>query len=110
MSDAPKRKRESERWEIERGYILRYLCELGLDAPATLKTLQRYLDDLGYPCSVEKMDFHLRYLAEKGFVTLDVFGREVGQEKAAIRSVKVTTKGVDLIDRRRSDDIGIQLV
>jgi DNA topoisomerase IA len=92
---------------VERGEIVRFLVELGLGRAATPRTLIHHLDDMGYAVSEESLAFQLRYLAEKGFVDLDCFPREAGKQER-VRSVKVTSAGVDLHDRRKAGDTGVR--
>lgn len=83
--------------EFDRTEILRYLNECGLQ-PVTPKTLLVYLDDCLRPVSLEGVEFHLRYMRDRGWVELGVEKR-VGQPEA-IRWTRITANGVDEYDRR----------
>lgn len=98
----------TNRHKTERGQILRYLAELGLGQSATPRSLLDFMDDYGYSLTPDRLDFHLRYMAEKGFVRLESFPKEIGLPEL-IRTVSITAKGVDYIDRRRAGDEGIGL-
>ena len=83
--------------ELDRTEILRYLNECGLQ-PVTPKSILVYLDDCLRPVSLATVDFHLRYMRDRGWV-------EVGVEKKAgapeiIRWTRITANGVDEYDRR----------
>lgn len=83
--------------ELDRTEILRYLNECGLQ-PVTPKSILIYLDDCLLPVSLEAVEFHLRYMRDRGWV-------EVGVEKHAgspevIRWTRITANGVDEYDRR----------
>lgn len=83
--------------EFDRTEILRYLNECGLQ-PVTPKTLLIYLDDCLRPVSLEGVEFHLRYMRDRGWVELGIEKR-VGQPEA-IRWTRITANGVDEYDRR----------
>lgn len=89
------------RHKVERDEILRYLSVAGFH-PVTPNTLQVYLDERDYPVSDEGLDFHLRYLADEGYVRITESERKVG-EKKRIRSVVITAKGVQYIDARSKE-------
>ena len=83
--------------EFDRTEILRYLNECGLQ-PVTPRSILIYLDDCLRPVSLEGVEFHLRYMHDRGWV-------EVGVEKKAgapeiIRWTRITANGVDEYDRR----------
>jgi hypothetical protein len=92
--------------EIVRGKILYYL---GLIYPqaATLPLLQGELDFFGYPVTLEDLNFHIAYLAEKGLVAVEaVRGLKTLR---SISLVKITAKGIDYRDGRLPLDEGIYL-
>jgi len=83
--------------EFDRTEILRYLNECGLQ-PVTPKSILIYLDDCLRPVSMDGVEFHLRYMRDRGWV-------EVGIEKRAgvpevIRWTRITANGVDEYERR----------
>jgi hypothetical protein len=92
--------------EVERGEVLRYLAEV-YPSLATLRSLVNHLDYSGYSVSAEDLEFHLWYLAEKGFVEIDEYPREAG-ERRQIRGAKITPAGVDLLDHRKKGDPGVR--
>lgn len=92
--------------EIVRGKILQYLG-LIYPQPATLPLLQGELDFFGYPITLEELNFHLAYLAEKGLVAI-----EAAHGPKTFRSVclvKITARGIDYRDGRLPLDNGIYL-
>lgn len=92
--------------EIVRGKILYYL---GLVYPqaVTLPLLQGELDLFGYPVPMDTLNFHLAYLAEKGFVTVE--DASAAQPRRKVPLVKITAKGIDYYDGRLPADEGIYL-
>ncbi len=92
--------------EIVRGKILYYL---GLIYPqaATLPLLQGELEFFGYAIPPEELNFHVAYLAEKGFVSVDGVRGPHTQRKVTL--VKITAKGIDYRDGRLPADEGIYL-
>ncbi len=92
--------------EIIRGKILNYLA-LVYPRPATLPLLQGELDIFGYPVPLEELNFHIAYLAEKGFVAVTkVRGPKNLRE---IPLAKITALGIDYQDGRLPVDEGIYL-
>ncbi len=92
--------------EVVRGKILYYLT-LIYPQPATLPLLQGELDIFGYPVPMDELNFHLAYLSEKDLVALEATrGPAVGRK---ITLVKITAKGIDLLDGRLPSDEGIYL-
>ncbi|MGH9434048.1 MAG: hypothetical protein ACRD3T_21170 [Terriglobia bacterium] len=92
--------------ELIRGKVLYYL---GLIYPqsATMPLLQGELDFFGYPVPVEELSFHIAYLAEKGYVTVE--GVRGPHSHRNISLVKITAKGIDYRDGRLPVDEGIYL-
>ena len=91
-----KAKSKSEQ-EFDRTEILRYLNECGLQ-PVTPRSILIYLDDCLRPVSPAAVEFHLRYMRDRGWV-------ELGLEKKTglpeiIRWTRITANGVDEYDRR----------
>jgi hypothetical protein len=94
------------RGEVVRGKILYYLV-LIYPQPATMPLLQGELDIFGYPVLLDQLTFHLAYLAEKGFVSLEQ--ARGPQERQKITLVRITAKGIDYYDGRLPADEGIYL-
>jgi predicted transcriptional regulator len=92
----PKATTKSEH-ELDRTEILRYLNECGLQ-PVTPKSILIYLDDCLRPVSLEAVEFHLRYMRDRGWVELGI-EKKVGQPEQ-IRWTRITANGVDEYDRR----------
>jgi hypothetical protein len=92
--------------EIVRGKILRYL---GMIYPqsATLLLLQGELDLLGYSLTMDELNFHVAYLAEKDLLT--VASGRVPRTLRSIPLIKITAKGIDYRDGRLPLDEGIYL-
>ena len=90
--------------EIVRGKVLYYLA-LIYPQPATLPLLQGELDIFGYPVTMEQLNFHVSYLAEKGLVGVE---RKRGpKSRHEITLVKITAKGIDYYDGRLPADEGV---
>ena len=91
-----KEKSKSEQ-EFDRTEILRYLNECGLQ-PVTPKSILIYLDDSLRPVSLPGVEFHLRYMRDRGWVELGI-EKKVGAPEV-IRWTRITANGVDEYDRR----------
>ena len=83
--------------EIDRTEILRYLNECGLQ-PVTPKSILLYLDDCLRPVSAAGVEFHLRYMRDRGWVELGI-EKKMGVPEV-IRWTRITANGVDEYDRR----------
>jgi len=99
-------KRTTTAREVERGEMLRYLMEV-YPGGATPQTLLHHLDYSGYSVDRETLDFHIHYLAEKGYAAVDAHEPEVGHPPE-VRLVKITPAGIDLLDRRRKGETGVR--
>ena len=93
------------RKELIRGKILYYLA-LVFPQPSTLHQLQGELDFFGYPIPMEELNFHVAYLAEKGFVSIEALPRPNRRDAS---QVKITAKGIDYYDGRLEPDEGVYL-
>ena len=83
--------------EFDRTEILRYLNECGLQ-PVTPKSILIYLDDCLRPVSLPAVEFHLRYMHDRGWVEVGV-DKQTGTPEA-IRWTRINANGVDEYDRR----------
>ncbi|MGD1100915.1 MAG: hypothetical protein ABSA59_02520 [Terriglobia bacterium] len=83
--------------ELDRTEILRYLNECGLQ-PVTPRSILIYLDDCLRPVSLQGVDFHLRYMRDRGWVELGI-EKKFGMPEV-IRWTRITANGVDEYDRR----------
>jgi hypothetical protein len=92
--------------DVERGELLRYLS-LVYPQAATPRALLHHLDYSGVSVTDGELDFHLRYLAEKGYLDIDEMPHEVG-ETHRVRTVKITSVGIDLVDHRRAGETGVK--
>jgi hypothetical protein len=92
--------------ELMRGKILYYL-KLIYPQTAALHLLQAELDYFGYPVPLEELSFHIAYLAEKGMVSVEGVRGPYSQRN--INLVKITARGIDLMDGRLPSDDGIYL-
>jgi len=86
--------------ENDRTQILRLLVEVGFH-PITPITILSVMDESFHSLSDESLDFHLRYMADKGWI-------EIGEEKRpgqapALLYAKLTATGVEEYDRRKRD-------
>ena len=97
---------DSRRKEVVRGKILYYLA-LVYPKAVTLPLLQGELDLFGYPVPMDALNFHLAYLAEKGFVTVE--NASPAQPRRKVELVKITAKGIDYHDGRLPADEGVYL-
>jgi hypothetical protein len=97
--------------EVIRGKLLYYLA-LIYPQSATLPLLQGELDIFGYPVTLDELQFHIAYLAEKGMVSVEDIPSSSSRRGGSTRSislVKVTAKGIDYFDGRLPADEGIYL-
>ena len=92
--------------EVVRGKILYYLALIYPQA-ATLPLLQGELDIFGYPVTMEQLNFHIAYLAEKGFVSVENVRGPSTHRKVTL--VKITAHGIDYYDGRLPADEGVYL-
>ena len=92
-----KRQKPKSQHEDDRTEILRYLNACGLQ-PVTPRSIVIYLDDCLRPVSAEGVEFHLRYLRDKGWVEMGV--EKVIGEAERIDWIRITAQGVDEFDRR----------
>jgi len=92
--------------ELLRGKIMFYL-NLIYPQTATLPLLQAELDYFGYAVPIEELNFHVAYLAEKGLV--DVETARGPHTRGTMTLVKITARGIDLLDGRLPADEGIYL-
>ena len=92
--------------EHYRGKILYYL-HLIYPQAATLPLLQAELDFFGYPAPLEEISFHIAYLEEKGFVSVEAVRGPYSQRD--INLVRITARGIDYYDGRLPVDEGIWL-
>jgi len=90
--------------DLVRGKILYYLA-LVYPQAVTLPLLQGELDLFGYPVLVDELRFHLAYLSEKGFVSIEDAASL--QPRRKVELVKITAKGIDYQDGRLPADEGI---
>ena len=92
--------------ELIRGKILYYLA-LVYPHATSLPLLQGELDIFGYPVPMDDINFHVAYLAEKGFVAVEeVHG---SNRRSALTKVTITAKGIDYHDGRLPADEGVYL-
>lgn len=92
--------------ELLRGKIMFYL-NLIYPQTATFPLLQAELDYFGYPLPLEDLHFHVAYLAEKGLVETET--ARGPHTRGAMTLVKITARGIDLLDGRLPPDEGIYL-
>lgn len=90
--------------ENDRTQILRLLVEKGF-YPLTPETILSVMDESFHSLSAESLDFHLRYMADKGWI-------EIREEKGLgkpneLLYAKLTAAGVEEYDRRRRDIVRV---
>lgn len=98
------RQRTQAEHENDRMQILRLLVEVGFH-PVTPATVLSVMDESFHTLSEETLDFHLRFMADKGWL-------EIGEEKVVGRLprlvyAKITAAGVEEYDRRRRQVVKI---
>jgi hypothetical protein len=93
--------------EVERGQLLRLLREF-YPGGATFRTLLHQMDETGYSVLGSELLFHLRYMEEEEAVAIDWESKEVGQPER-IRLVKITKRGIDILDGRKEGELGIRV-
>lgn len=89
--------------EVTRGEILRQLVEF-YPSKVTRRTLLNLMDLANYPVLDEDLDFHLSYLADKGYLELELSDQVVGKARE-ILMVRITTRGIDFLDQRRGPGV-----
>jgi hypothetical protein len=92
--------------EMIRGKILFYLA-LVYPHATSMSMLQGELDLFGYPVPMDDMNFHVAYLAEKGFV--GVQSTLASNRRNSLTLVTITAKGIDYYDGRLPADDGVYL-
>ena len=93
--------------EAERGSIVQILVEWQMEWMPVGELRLHWLRRAGYPLSEDEMQFHLNYLAEKGYVeTKHLRAVRAGLELTAVRA---TAKGVDLAEGRIAEHAGVGL-
>lgn len=92
--------------EMIRGKILFYLA-LVYPHSTSLPLLQGELDIFGYPVPMEDINFHVAYLAEKGFVGVERIRASI--RRIPVTLVTITAKGIDYHDGRLPLDDGVYL-
>jgi predicted transcriptional regulator with HTH domain len=92
--------------EMIRGKILFYLA-LVYPHSTSMSLLQGELDIFGYPVPMDDMNFHVAYLAEKGFVGVEIVRGP--SRHTPMKLVTITAKGIDYNDGRLPADHGVYL-
>lgn len=92
--------------ELIRGKILYYLA-LVYPHSTSLPMLQGELDIFGYPVPMDDINFHVAYLAEKGFVAVESI--HASKRRTPMTLVTITAKGIDYHDGRLPADEGVYL-
>ena len=75
--------------------------------PTSLALLQGELDIFGFPVPMDEMQYHVAYLAEKGFVLGERGRGPSGRHEVTL--VTITAKGIDYYDGRLPSDEGVYL-
>lgn len=92
--------------EMLRGKILFYLA-LVYPHSTSMSMLQGELDIFGYPVPMDDMNFHVAYLAEKGFVSVEA--TPASNRRNSMTLVTITARGIDYYDGRLPADDGVYL-
>lgn len=93
--------------EVTRGEILRALAE-AYPRWITYRSLLNLLDYAGYSTLKEDLNFHLEYMKGKKLVDYQIRDRGVGEGKE-ISLIRITTDGIDLLDRRKKGETGVRI-
>ena len=88
-----------------RGWALRIIGD-AQPYGASFRVLEAELDELGLACSETELKGHLKYLLDKGYVTLE----EIERHGITRRVNYITPKGIDLLEGNISADPGVMLV
>lgn len=88
-----------------RGWILT-IIERMKPYGASFELIEASLCDLEFPCSINEIKAHLKYLEGKGYIRTDEIKRQ-----GVIRRINyLTPKGVDLKEGNIPEDPGVMLV
>ncbi len=98
-----------ERFEarIARGHIIKIL-KIAYPGPASLELLELTLNDRQCLSSISIIKGYVQYLADKEYVETHEEGRSLGLESDRVM-VRLTPKGVDLIEGIIPPDPGVKL-
>lgn len=103
MKNASKRIRQ----EAERGSMVQILVDWQMEWMPVGELRLHVLRRAGYQLSEEELQFHLNYLAQKGYVeTKQLRAARAGLEMTAVRA---TARGVDLAEGRIAEHAGVGL-
>lgn len=83
-----------------RGYILK-VCKIDYPRPVGSNIIDVCLLDAGMHTSPSQLEGHLKYLQERGYVTLNRVG--ISGMGAPIILVTLTAQGIDLLEETISD-------
>jgi hypothetical protein len=86
---------------MQRKLVMQYLLAKGF-VPVDPLRLLYHLRDLRYACTRATLNFHLSYLAEANWISVE-WKKEVIGEEGEILSVKITRPGVDALDAGELD-------
>jgi DNA-binding PadR family transcriptional regulator len=84
--------------EADRTQLLRILVVLGFQRIPPDRLLAR-MDQTYHTLSPQSLDFHLRYMADKGWI--EIGEEKMGSEPPQLAYVLLTAEGVEEYDRRR---------
>lgn len=96
---------DDNRHEIERGRILQILCVRFPDA-MPFNSLFAEVVAQGEIVSERSMRVHVGYLQGKGYVALEKL--RAGRSEIEMQTVRLTARGLDLVDRRLDPDPGVK--
>lgn len=88
-----------------RGWALRVIGGY-LPYGASFRVLEAELEELGLACPETELKGHLKYLLDKGYITLE----EIERHTIMRRVNHITPKGIDLLEGNISADPGVMLV
>lgn len=94
--------------DVTRGEILLYL-EKVYPQGSTPQTLRHYLQsERAILVDEDRLAFHIHYLAEGGLVSFELQPRS-SLDPEKIRLVKITAAGIDRVEGRPKNDVGVRL-
>ena len=85
---------DQERHRIKRGQMLRILLEC-YPNPESLFVISGVLEKMGLPTTMDTLRQYISYLQEKGYCEVRMLK---GRSGVRIAVVKITAKGIDLLD------------
>ena len=93
------------RHEVQRGVILMILTQRSLEWIPFSELRVQMARGQGYPLTDSELWFHLRYLANRGYV--ETRSTRPGRADLSLTQVRALSKAVDLLEGRLEADPGV---